>query len=76
MTYHDAPPAEAGLTERAAGHLNAALPRAKPPCPRCRGTGHYYDPPEAVQRREAAEGRRAYTCGRTCECILPDVPGV
>lgn len=63
----------AGLDERAATELNSAIPHPKPPCPKCKGTGHYYDPPEAQQRREIAEGRREFTVGRTCTCILDGV---
>ena len=57
------------MTDEFVAEINRAVPRAKPPCPKCRGTGHYYDPPEPEQRRQVAAGTREFTVGRTCECI-------
>lgn len=55
-------------TQRGADRLNAVLPRPKRSCPKCGGTGHYYDPPEQVQREQIEAGTREFTVGRVCTC--------
>lgn len=56
-------------TEAGAKALNAAVPRAKPKCKVCNGTGHYYVPSLIQQNAEVKAGTREFTVGRTCECI-------
>lgn len=64
---------EEPLMQAVVDRANESVPKAKPPCPRCRGKGSYHEPPLEEQRRQLAEGARKITTMKVCTCILDGV---